>query len=177
MSVLKVDFFADHPEAKVSTIAYGDDAGYDLYSAETITILPSTCEGIHCKFMMAIPQGYFGKIFSRSGLVRRKSIVDEGGVIDSGYRAHLFVILFNHGKVVYHVKPGDKIAQLVFMKKETVEFRVVDDYSKLGTSERGISGFGSSDSKKVRIDTDIVREEAILSCNDKIIISENIENK
>ena len=172
MSVLKVGFFADHPEAKVPTIVYGDDAGYDLYSAETITILPSTCEGVNCKFMIDIPQGYFAKTYSRSGLIKRKSVVAEGGVIDSGYRAHIFVFLFNHGKTVFNVKPGDKIAQFVFMKKETVEFVTVDDYFKLGASERGKSGFASSDSKKVKIDTEISREEAILAVNDKIVVSE-----
>ena len=61
MSVLKVGFFADHPEAKVPTIAYGDDAGYDLYSAETITIMPHTCEGVNCKFMIDIPWGIMQK--------------------------------------------------------------------------------------------------------------------
>ena len=173
MSNLKVEFFADHPEAKVPTIAYGDDAGYDLYSAETITILPSTCEGVNCKFMVDIPQGYFAKIYSRSGLIKRKSVVAEGGVIDSGYRSHIFVFLFNHGKAAFNVKPGDKIAQFVFMKKETVEFVIIDDYFKLGASQRGKSGFGSSDSKKVKIDdTEISREEAILAVNDKIIVSE-----
>ena len=154
MSVLKVGFFADHPEAKVPTIAYGDDAGYDLYSAETISILPSTCEGVNCRFMISIPQGYYGKIFSRSGLLKRKSVVVEGGVIDSGYRGDVFVFLFNHGKTIFNVKPGDKIAQFVFMKKETVEFVIFDDYFKLLDSERGKSGFGSSDSKKVKFDTE-----------------------
>ena len=63
MSVLKVGFFADHPEAKVPTIAYGDYAGYDLYSAETISILPSTCEGVNCKFMIAFDGGIMVKFF------------------------------------------------------------------------------------------------------------------
>ena len=171
MSVLEVEFYADHPEAKVPTIAYGDDAGYDLHSAETITILPSTCEGVNCKFMIDIPQGYFGKIYSRSGLIKRRSVVAEGGVIDSGYRGHIFVFLFNHGKDVYNVKPGDKIAQIVFMKKETVKFITVDDYFKLGSSERGKSGFGSSD-KKVKIDTEITKHEAVLAVDDKILVSE-----
>ena len=173
MSVLKVGFFADHPEAKVPTIAYGDDAGYDLYSAETITIMPHTCEGVNCKFMIDIPWGYYAKIYSRSGLVKRKSVVAEAGVIDSGYMSHIFVFLFNHRKSVFNVMPGDKIAQFVFMKKETVEFVVVDDYFKLGASQRGKCGFGSSDSKKVKIDTEITREEAILLVNDEIVVSES----
>ena len=176
MSVLKVSFFADHPEAKVPTIAYGDDAGYDLYSAETISILPSTCEGVNCHFMIGIPTGYYGKNFSRSGLIKRKSVVAHGGVIDSGYRGDVFVFLFNHGKTIFNVKPGDKVAQFVFMKKETVEFVIVDDYFKLLSSERGKSGFGSSDSKKTKFDTEndteIIKEEAILAANDKIVISE-----
>ena len=143
-----------------------------MYSAETISILPSTCEGVNCKFMISIPQGYYGKIFSRSGLIKRKSVVAEGGVIDSGYRGHVFVFLFNHGKCIFNVKPGDKVAQFVFMKKETVEFVIVNDYFKLLESERGKSGFGSSDSKKVKFDTEINKEEAILAVNDEIVISE-----
>ena len=176
MSVLKVGFFAAHPEAKVPTIAYGDDAGYDLYSAETISILPSSCEGVNCHFMISIPKGYYGKNFSRSGLIKRKCVVADGGVIDSGYRGDVFVFPFNHGKTIFHVKPGDKVAQFVFMKKETVEFVIVDDYFKLLSSERGKSGFGSSDSKKVKFDTEkdteIIKEEAILVVNGEIVISE-----
>ena len=171
MSILKVQCFLDDPEAKLPTIAYANDTGYDLYSAETISILPHSCEGVNCKFNMAIPQVYFGKIYSRSGLVKRKCIVADGGIIDSGYRGNIFVLLLNHGKNMFTVKPGDKIAQLVFMKKETVEFVMVKDFFKLGETERGTSGFGSSDSKKVKFDTD-VKEEAVLSVNDKILVSE-----
>ena len=85
---------------------------------------------------------------------------------------HIYLFLFNHGKNVFNVKPGDKIAQFVFMKKETVEFVIVDDYFKLVASERGKCGFGSSDSKKVKIDPEISKEEAVLAVNDKIVVSE-----
>ena len=60
----------------------------------------------------------------------------------------MFVFLFNHGKELFTVKLEDKIAQMIFMKKETVEFVKVDDLFKLGQTERGDRGFGSSDSKK-----------------------------
>ena len=172
MSVLKIDFFKSSSEATIPTIAYGDDAGYDLSSADTISILPSTCEGVNCKFAMAIPQGYFGKIYSRSGLVKKNFIIAVGGVIDSGFRGDLFVLLFNHGKDIFTVKPADKIAQIVFMKKETVEFVNVDNFFKLGKTQRGQSGFGSSDSKKVKFETVITEEKAILSSDGKIIVSE-----
>ena len=83
MSILKVPYFGlESDEFTVPTVAYGDDAGYDLFSAETITILPRTCEGINCKFSTAIPRGYFGKIESRSSLIRHNLITAEGGVMD-----------------------------------------------------------------------------------------------
>ena len=197
MSILKVPFFAsEDSEVAVPVIAYGDDAGYDLFSAETITILPHSCEGINCKFSTAIPRGYFGKIESRSSMVKHNLITAEGGVMDSGYRGEWFVILFNHGEKPYTVKPGDKIAQVVFMKKETVEFVKVDTLDKLLHSERNIQGFGSSGSKKRKVeftesqplpeedsygtesDSDIeVVEEAKLSVNGSVILSEKARVK
>ena len=148
MSVLKVQYYSNNPEFTLPTIAYGDDAGYDLYSAETITILPQSCEGVNCAFNIAIPQGYFGKIYSRSGLLKHHLVTAEAGVIDSGFRGELFVFIFNHGKELFTIKPGDKIAQMVFMKKETVEFVKVDELYELGKTKRGNCGFGSSGSKK-----------------------------
>ena len=148
MSVLKVQYYSNDDEFTLPTIAYGDDVGYDLYSAETVTILPQSCEGVNCKFNMAIPRGYYALICSRFGLLKHHLITAEAGVIGSGFRGELFVFLFNHGKELFTVKPGDKIAQMVYMKKETVEFVKVDDLFKFGQTERGDSGFGSSDSKK-----------------------------
>ena len=116
MSVLKVQYYSNDPEFTLPTIAYGDDGGYDLYSAETITILPQSCEGVNYKFNMAIPRGYFGQICSCSSLVKHHVITTEAGIIDSGFRGELFVFLFNHGKELFTIKPGDTIAQMVFMK-------------------------------------------------------------
>ena len=109
--------------------------------------------------------------------------------MDSGYRGEWFVILFNHGEKPFTVKPGDKIAQVVFMKKEFVEFVKVDNLDKLLHTERNIQGFGSSGSKKRRIeftesqplpensyesdsDTVIVAEDAEMSVNGSLIVSE-----
>ena len=190
MSILKVPYFAlESDEFSVPTVAYADDAGYDLFSAETITILPRSCEGINCKFSTAILRGYFGKIESRSSLVRHNLITAEGGVMDSGYRGEWFVILFNHGEKPFTIKPGDKIAQVVFMKKEFVEFVKDDNLDKLLHTERNIQGFGSSGSKKRKIeftesqpspensyesdsDTVIVVEDAEMSVNGSVIVSE-----
>ena len=190
MSVLKVQYYSNDDEFTLPTVAYGDDAEYELYSAETVTILPQSCEGVNCKFHMAIPRGYFGKVYSRSSLVKHHIITAEAGAIDSGFRGELFVFLFNHGKELFTIKPGDKIAQMVFMKKETVEFVKVDDLFKLGKTERGDNGFGSSGSKKRKIEFTesqplpdyndsnssdnevIIVEDAKMSENSKIIVSE-----
>ena len=152
MSFLKIQYFAeDKDEFTEPTSAYDDDAGYDLYSAETITILPRTCEGVNCKFITAIPRGYYGQICSRSSLVKNNLITAEGGVIDSGYRGQWFVILINHGKECFNVAPGDKIAQVIFIKKEIVEFVRVKRIEQLELSKRGCARFGSSGKKKKKI--------------------------
>ena len=152
MSFLKIQYFAeDKDEFTEPTSAYDDDAGYDLYSAETITILPRTCEGVNCKFITAIPRGYYGQICSRSSLVKNNLITAEGGVIDSGYRGQWFVILINHGKECFNVAPGDKIAQVIFIKKETVEFVRVKRIDQLELSKRGCARFGCSGKKRKKI--------------------------
>ena len=195
MSVLKVQYYSNNDEFTLPTVAYSDDAGYDLYSAETVTILPQSCEGVNCKFNMAIPRGYYAQICSRSGFLKHHLITAEAGVIDSGFRGELFVFLFNHGKELFTVKPLDKIAQMIFMKKETVEFVKVDDLFKLGQTERGDSGFGSSGAKKRKnlefeftesqpLPNDdsnsnssnevIIVEDAKMSENGKIIVDEKV---
>ena len=198
MSILEVPIFAsEDSEVTILEIAYGDDAGYDLFSAETITILPQLCEGVNCKFSTAIPRGYFGKIESRSSMVKHNLITAEGGVMDSGYRGEWFVILFNHSNKPYTVKPGDKIAQVVFLKKETVKFVKVDTLDEILNSERNINSFGSSGSKKRKIeftesqplpeedscgtesdsDVEIVKEEAKISENNSLILIEKFVKK
>ena len=74
MSLLPVQYYSNNPEFTVPTNPYDDDAGYDLYVAEKVTILPQSCEGVNCAFYMAIPRGYYGKLFSRSGLVKHHLI-------------------------------------------------------------------------------------------------------
>ena len=149
-------------EGTIPSYACGDsDAGCDLFAAETVTILPRSCEGVNLEFSTAIPQGYYGKIESRSGLAKNHLITAVGGVIDSNFRGDWQVCLLNYGKLPYTVKPGDKIAQVIFHKKETVRFLRVEKESDLGKTERGKKGFGSSDPKKAKLD----EESADYSCD------------
>ena len=110
MSVLPVQYYSDNCEFVLPTHVYDDAAGFDVYAAETISILPRSCESVNCQFHIAIPQGYFGKIFSRSGLTKHHLITAESGVIDSDYRGLIFVVLMNHGTEIYTVETGEKIA-------------------------------------------------------------------
>ena len=130
--------------------AHGADAGYDLRTP-TRVLLPahgSACidTGVH----MAIPNGFFGKLESRSGLNVRQSIVSLGGVIgivslggviDSGYTGSIVAKLYNLGATDYVFQRGDKIVQLVIQPCENLSLEQVD---KLEDTERGDCGFGST---------------------------------
>ena len=142
-------YMPEDSEGAIPTLAYKDDAGHDLYAAETVTILPRSCEGVALSFSTAIPQGYFAKIESRSGLAKSCAISVIGGIIDSNFRGEWQALLLNSGVSPHTVKPGDKVAQVVFHKKQNVRFERVEKHSDLGETNRGKRGFGSSDSKTV----------------------------
>jgi dUTP pyrophosphatase len=90
---------------------------------------------------MAIPNGFFGKLESRSGLNVRQSIVSLGGVIDSGYTGSIVAKLYNLGATDYVFQRGDKIVQLVIQPCENFSLEQVDE---LEDTERGCNGFGST---------------------------------
>ena len=129
------------PEAKVPTRANDSDAGYDLYSTESLPLIPSSRQAICTGICVEIPKGYYGRIAPRSGLALKAGLDVLGGVIDSGYRDEIKVILINLGEGLVAIEEGDRIAQLIIEKCEDVEWDAVDD---LDFSERGSSGFGSS---------------------------------
>ena len=88
-----------------------------MFAAETRAILPHSCECISIKIHFAIPEGFFGKLFSRSGILKDYFITCDGGVINSDYRGEIKAMLISHSENLFHVKPGDNVAQMVFFKK------------------------------------------------------------
>ncbi len=90
---------------------------------------------------LALPDGYVGLIWPRSGMAVKHGIDSGAGVIDSQYRGEVKVLLFNHSDGEHFIKKGDRIAQLLVQKIETVEFLPVDN---LDSTERASSGFGST---------------------------------
>jgi dUTP pyrophosphatase len=135
------------PGLPLPSYAHAGDAGADLYARETTTIAAGGGRGVvPTGIAIAIPDGYAGFVLPRSGLALRHGVtcLNTPGLIDAGYRDEVRVILVNTDPhEPYTVERGDRIAQLVVQPVEMTEFVPVDD---LGSSERGLRGFGSSGS-------------------------------
>jgi dUTP pyrophosphatase len=124
--------------------AYQGDAGLDLAACEHVVLAPGERAIIPTGVAVAIPNGYAGYVQPRSGLAADHGItmVNAPGLVDSGYRGELRVILLNTDREQpFEIEPGMRIAQLVVLSVPPVELRVVDE---LPASERGERGFGSS---------------------------------
>jgi len=129
-------------KAKVPTQATYSDAGYDLYSADEAYVLaPGERKLFKTNISTAIPHGYYGRIAPRSWLAYKHGIDVLAGVIDSGYRGDIWVILINFGTEDFPVNEGDKIAQFIIEKCHYVDRQEV---SVLPGSERGEWGYWST---------------------------------
>jgi dUTP pyrophosphatase len=131
-------------DAVVPTRAYTGDAGLDLASCERVELGPGERATVATGLAVAIPDGYAGFVQPRSGLASRHgiTIVNTPGLVDSGYRGELKVILLNtDANETFVVEPGMRIAQLVVMQVQGIDPVEVDE---LPESERGVRGFGSS---------------------------------
>ena len=126
--------------AYMPTRAHDTDAGLDLYSPETIYVLPMSAVTIDTGVHVELPQDTVGMVKSKSGLNVKHGIQSEG-VIDVGYTGSIRVKLYNHSGNGYLVHKGDKISQLVIMPILTPDLELVDE---LDETERGNNGFGSS---------------------------------
>ena len=114
---LTIKYYANTEFAKEPVQASEDAAGYDLYVAEARTLFLHSRTSINLELKMAIPKGYYGKVFPRSGLLRDHFITCDAGVTDADFRGTVAVLLLNHGNKHYTIRTGDRIARIVFMKK------------------------------------------------------------
>lgn len=128
-------------KAKAPTRNNPTDAGLDLYSSETILIHGRSWKAISTGISISIPDGYYARVAPRSGMAYYHGIDVFAGVIDSGYRGEIKVILYNAGEKDYLVNNEDKIAQLIIEKCYIWHPEIVDT---LTDSYRGERGFGSS---------------------------------
>lgn len=124
--------------------AHEDDAGYDLHAAEAAVLPPGARASIGTGIAIAIPAGHAGLVLPRSGLALRHGValVNAPGLIDSGYRGEVRVLLLNtDSENPFEVARGDRIAQLVITRVESPE---LDEVDSLDETARGEGGFGSS---------------------------------
>jgi dUTP pyrophosphatase len=131
-------------DAVVPARAYSGDAGLDLAACDRVELGPGERALVGTGLAVAIPEGYAGFVQPRSGLAARHglTVVNSPGLVDSGYRGELRVVLLNTDtSEAFVVEPGMRIAQLVVLPIPELELIEVDE---LPTSERGVRGFGSS---------------------------------
>ena len=131
-----------HPDAQLPTYAHGpvEDAGMDLRAVERVVLQPGVAQAVPTGIAIELPPGHEAQVRPRSGLGLRHSLTVNFGTIDPGYRGEIRVIMFNLGRAEYTVEKGDRIAQLVISRYESVEW----EEGEVSESVRGAGGFGSS---------------------------------
>jgi dUTP pyrophosphatase len=132
------------PGLPLPAYTHPGDAGLDLYAAEPVELLPGRRASVPTGIAIAVPPGCVGLVHPRSGLAARSglSIVNAPGTIDAGYRGEVRVLLLNTDpETAIHLERGDRIAQLLIQRVETVTVVEVDT---LPDTPRGQGGFGST---------------------------------
>ena len=144
--VLEVPVMRLDPDLELPTYARVGDAGLDLLASETVVLSPGGGRAlVPTGLAVAIPEGHAGFIQPRSGLALKYGVtcLNTPGLIDSGYRGELKVLLINTDPAEpFEIVRGERIAQLVVQRVEHVVLVPVEDFDHLGESERGEGGFG-----------------------------------
>ncbi len=132
------------PQARLPERAYDGDAAFDLFAAESCTLEPQERCVVGCGIALQLPAGTAALTLPRSGLAARRglTLVNAPGLIDSGYRGEVRLILLNTDmREPLEIGAGDRVAQLLIISLPAVRLVEVDD---LTDSERSTRGFGSS---------------------------------
>ena len=139
-----INFHKDFADLNDPYRAHPTDAGWDLPSAENVTLAPGERCVVDTGISVETPEGCFAMMTPRSGLAAHFgiTIVNSPGIIDSHYRGNLKVIMLNTSDKHFHVSKNDRIAQLVFMS----QYAVADmkEVETLNTTDRGANGLGST---------------------------------
>ncbi len=142
---MKIEVIKLKDNAILPTRGSASAAGYDLYACLDSPVTINSLENIKIGtgLAMALPEGYFGAVFARSGLASKMGLRPANcvGVIDSDYRGEFIVPIYNDSDTERVVEHGERIAQLVVMPYLPVEFAITDS---LDETKRGTDGFGST---------------------------------
>lgn len=133
-----------NPEAKLPEKAHPTDAGFDLFSIEEKEIPAGEASLIKTGVSIQLPPNTEAQVRPRSGLALKHSItvLNSPGTIDEDYRGEIGVILINHGKEIFIVEKGMKIAQMVIQPVLSVDIEEAE--GELSETNRGTGGFGST---------------------------------
>ena len=142
---MKIQIKKLRPDAVIPTAGSAYAAGYDLCACidAPVIIPPHSAAKVGTGLSLAVPEGYFGAVFARSGLATKQGLRPANcvGVCDSDYRGEYIVALYNDSGEPRTVQSGDRIAQLVILPCMTAEFEETD---VLPETVRGAGGFGST---------------------------------
>ncbi len=128
-------------DAKLPEYAHSGDAGMDLFSSESVTMKPGERAPIPTGIAMAIPHGNVGLIWDKSGRAVNEGLTTLAGVIDSGYRGEIKVIIFNTSNETVTLEKHQKIAQILIQQ---IKHPTVIEVDTLEHTSRGSGGFGST---------------------------------
>lgn len=130
------------PQAKLPAYALPGDAGLEFFALEDFVVPANSRKpGIRTGVAVAIPDGYVGLFWDKSGLAAKHGLKVMAGVIDSSYRGELLLTLLNTSDTDYAFKKGEKVMQMLVQKVERVEIKEVENLSE---TTRGEGGFGST---------------------------------
>lgn len=128
-------------DVKTPEYAHIEDAGFDMFAPEDVCIKPGERKLIPLGISLAIPEGYVGLMWDKSGLSCKHGLKSFGGVIDAGYRGEIHACLLNTTNEIYTVEKNHKIIQILIQKVERVDF---EEVKVLSDTDRGEKGFGGS---------------------------------
>ena len=129
-------------EAKLPVYQHPGDAGMDLFAAEEVMLGAGEVKAVPTGIKVAIPEGYVGLIWDKSG-ISLQGVHRLAGVVDAGYRGEVKVVMVNLGKESYVFKKGQKVAQMLIQPVQAVEVADVGE-GDLDETARGAGGFGST---------------------------------
>ncbi len=130
-----------HPDALLPKYALANDAGMDFYANETLVLPPQERKLVSTGIALAIPQGYVGLIWDKSGIALKHGLKVMAGVIDSGYRGEIKILLHNLSSQPFTIERGKKIAQMLI---QPIERKNIVEVDELDETPRGEGGFGST---------------------------------
>ncbi len=131
-------------DAVLPCYAHLSDAGMDFFACESVVIKSGERGVIATGIAMAIPAGYVGLIWDKSGMAAKHGLKTMAGVIDSGYRGEVKIVVHNLSAIDYQVNAGEKVAQMLIQPVVQLPLLEVEE---LDSTSRGVGGFGSTGMK------------------------------